>query len=100
MDYTIREIDNYAKGVDTARRAQMATMLWAAHQGAGFTGFAFAGKRLPNIDQRLQKIMEHGQGQANERRSEVASVLLKMSMIAQRHGLPPPRPRARKPNGA
>lgn len=93
MDYTIREIDNYATGVDLARRAQMATMLWASWSGAGFMGHVWAGKRLPSIDRRLQKIMERP---GTKRRSEIEEVVDRMNLIARRAGLPKPRPRARK----
>ena len=97
MNYTMREIDNYARGVDIARRSEMATMLWAAWEGAAFTGFAFAGKRLPSIDRRLRRIMTHGR--VDERRSEVARVIASMRQIAEKAGLPPPRPRRRKRDG-
>lgn len=90
MDYTIREIDNFANGADHARRTEMATMLWAAHAGAGFYGHVLAGKRLPNIEQRLRKIMEQP---GKKRRSEIADVVERMNLIARRAGLPKPRPR-------
>lgn len=95
---TMREINNYARGADKARRAEMATMLWAAHCAAGFNAYAFAGKRLPKIDGRIRKIIG-GSLAKIDRRGEVASVIAKMNAIAQKAGLPAPRPRARKQKG-
>lgn len=67
-------------------------MLWAAHAGAGYTAYAFAGKRLPKIDKRLKQIMDGPKGKA---RSEVAGVVERMNLIAESAGMPPPRSRRR-----
>lgn len=89
MDLTIREIDAYARGVDKARRGEMAVALWSAWSAAGFNAYVYAGKRLPNLDDRLQKIMQPG----GRRSSEITNVVFKMNEIAKRRGLPPPKPR-------
>jgi len=93
MDCTLREIDNYARGADLARRSELAAMLWGHHSAAGFFQHVYAGKRLPNIDRRLQQIMTPPD--SAKRHSEVADVVERMNMIAMRAGMPPPRPRAK-----
>lgn len=87
MDLTIREIDAYAKGCDHARRTAMATDLWAAWNTALFVGHAFAGKRLPKLEPRIDGIMGHKQ------KSELSKVIEKMRIAAEKAGLPPPKPR-------
>lgn len=87
LDLTIREIDAYAKGYDEARRNDMATQLWASWNTALFVGHAFAGKRLPRLEPRIDAIM------GKKQKSEVSLVIEKMRLAAQKAGLPPPKPR-------
>lgn len=91
LDLTIREIDAFARGVDASRRADMATALWAAWSTAGFSAYAWAGKRLPNIEPRLQAIMNPAATRRGD--AAIANAVLRMKEIAKRRGLPPPKPR-------
>lgn len=95
INYTLREIDGYSRGVDNAQRGEMARMLWQAHCAAQFNGYAFAGKRLPKIEKRIQQILHPERAKASGRDS-VAAVIAKMNSIAKKAGLPPPRPRKRE----
>lgn len=89
LDLTIREIDAYARGVDVARRSEMATALWAAWSMAGFNAYVWSGKRLPNIEPRLNSIMNPKAGRA----SDVANAVVRMKEIAKVRNLPAPKPR-------
>lgn len=89
MDMTVREIDAFAKGHDRARRANMATALWAVWNGAVFNAHGFAGKRLPNLDTRINEIM----GKRSAGNGDMTLMIDHMRKIAKRRGLPPPKRR-------
>lgn len=88
MDLTVREIDAFAKGHDRAQRNAMAASLWAVWNGAIYNGHAFAGKRLPPLEPRINQILgkSHGSG-------DVTLLVDQMRKIAKRANLPPPKRR-------
>lgn len=88
MDLTVREIDAFAQGHDRAQRNVMATALWAAWNAAAFNGFAFAGKRLPRLEPRIDQIMRGAKSSG-----EITLLVDRMRKIASKRGLPPPKPR-------
>lgn len=88
MDMTVREIDAYAQGADQAQRGAMAMALWSAHNAASFNSYAFAGKRLPNIEQRLGQMIN-----GTKSSPDLSLAIAEMRNIARRNNLPPPKPR-------
>lgn len=89
MDLTVREIDSFSKGNDRARRNSMVVALWAVWNGAAFNGYAFAGKRLPDLNKRINEIMSG----AKSDNGDLTLAIDHMRKIAKRRNLPPPKPR-------
>ncbi len=88
MDLTVREIDAFAEGRDSAQRGAMASALWAAHNAAWFNSFAFAGKQLPKLEPRISQILRGAKPSG-----ELTLLIDRMRKIAGKRNLPPPKPR-------